>query len=145
MKMRSRSILLLLLLLAPALLLGCGDNNSGPPSLDRGEELRLEQVGSALRDFQLSKSRPPKNLKDFLTSPGASGGADLVSAGAINVIYNVSLPDTNEEGGGSPSQEVLAYGKDVPSKGGPVLLLNRTVRRMTAEEFKAAPQAKPSS
>ncbi len=93
----------------------------------------------------MSKGRPPKSLKDLITSPGASGGADIVASGDVVVIYNVPLPDTNEESGGSPSQEVLVYGKEVPSKGGPVLLLNRTVRRMTAEEFKAAPQAKPSA
>ncbi|AMV36268.1 hypothetical protein [Planctomyces sp. SH-PL62] len=60
------------------------------------------------------------------------------------VIYGAPLPDTKEEGGGSPNEEILAYGKDVPTKGGAVLLLNRTVRRMTADEFKAAPQAKPA-
>ncbi|WP_168221819.1 hypothetical protein [Aquisphaera giovannonii] len=36
--------------------------------------------------------------------------------------------------------EVLAYGKDVPTAGGPVLLLNRSIRTMTREEFKAAPR-----
>ena len=36
------------------------------------------------------------------------------------------------------SDEVLAYWKTVPEKGGPVLMLDRRLRRMTAEEFKAA-------
>jgi len=135
----------LVLLLGPALVaFGCDGPSGGPPSPDRGEELRLEQVAETLRDFQLSKGKPPKSLKELRANPGASGGADLVASGAVVVNYGVPLPDTNEEPGGSPNEDVLAYGKDVPAKGGPVLLLNRTVRRMTADEFKAAPQAKPA-
>ena len=35
---------------------------------------------------------------------------------------------------------VLAYHKDVPEKGGEVLMQNGKARKMTAEEFKAAPK-----
>ena len=139
-----KALIRTILALHVALLIGCGQEKS-PPTPDRADEMRLGQVGSTLRDFQLNKGRAPKTLKDLLSSPGESGGADLVASGEVVIIYNVPLPDTNEATGGSPNQEVLAYGKDVPSKGGPVLLLNRTIRPMTAEEFKAAPKAKPSS
>ncbi len=122
---------------------GCGDSSSGPPTIERGEEIRLEQVGEVLRNYQLAKGKPPKSIKELRSAPGDSGGSDLVITGDVVVNWGVPLPDTKEEGGGSPNEEVLAYGKDVPTKGGPVLLLNRAVRRMTAEEFKAAPQAKP--
>ncbi|WP_165066637.1 hypothetical protein [Paludisphaera rhizosphaerae] len=141
MKTRIRTILVVL---APALLIGCGQENSAPTP-DRADEIRLQQVGSTLRDFQLNKGRAPKSLKDLLSSPGESGGADLIASGEVVVNYNATLPDTNEAPGGSPNEDVLAYGKDVPSKGGPVLLLNRTIRPMTADEFKAASPAKPSS
>ncbi|OJW14712.1 MAG: hypothetical protein BGO49_17145 [Planctomycetales bacterium 71-10] len=131
------------LFLLAALAAGCDGSSSGPPTLERGEENRLGQVGEVLRNFQLAKGKPPKNMKELRANPGDSGGADLVLSGSVVVIWNVPLPDTKEEPGGSPNEEVLAYGKDVPTQGGPVLLLNRTVRRMTADEFKAAPQAKP--
>lgn len=126
-----------------ALAVGCDGASDGPPNPDRGEELRLEQVGEALRNYQLATGKAPKAIKELRASPGDSGGADLVLSGSIVVVWGVLLPDTKEEGGASPAEEVLAYGKDVPTQGGPVLLLNRTVRRMTADEFKAAPRAKP--
>lgn len=52
-----------------------------------------------------------------------------------------TLPDTKEEPGQSTAPEILAYGKEVPESGGYVLLLDRTVKKMTAEEFRAAPKA----
>ena len=127
--------------LVAALALGCDGPSGDLPSRERGEELRLEQVAEALRNFQLATGKPPKSLKELRSAPGDSGGADLVVSGAVVVAWNAPLPDTQEEGGASPNEEVLAYGKDVPAQGGPVLLLNRTIRRMTAEEFKAAARA----
>ncbi len=126
-----------------ALAAGCEGSPGGPPSLERGEELRLEQVGETLRNYQLATKKAPRSFKELRANPGDSGGAELIANGSIVVNWGVLLPDTKEEGGGSPNEEVLAYGKDVPTQGGPVLLLNRTVRRMTADEFKAASQAKP--
>jgi hypothetical protein len=40
---------------------------------------------------------------------------------------------------------VLAYEKNVPNEGGRVLLLNRTIKTMTPEEFKAATRASTSN
>ena len=53
--------------------------------------------------------------------------------------YNAKLPDMDEEPGHADSNEVLAYQKEVPENGGYVLMLNRVVKKMTADEFKAAP------
>jgi hypothetical protein len=36
---------------------------------------------------------------------------------------------------------VLAYEKKVPQEGGKVLMLNRTIKTMTADAFKSAPKA----
>jgi hypothetical protein len=142
----TRPIQLLAALLASALLLGCEASPSGPPSADLSEEMNLAQVGEMLREYQLNKGKPPKTLKELRTNPGSAlGGVELVASGAVVVLYGVPLPDTKEEPGGSPNEEILAYAKDAPTQGGAVLLLNRTVRRMTADEFKAAPQAKPAS
>ena len=43
---------------------------------------------------------------------------------------SVSSPDA--------AAKVLAYEKDVPQQGGLVLMGNRTVKQMTAQEFQAA-------
>jgi hypothetical protein len=137
-----KRIFILTLLLAP--LSGCG-SSSGLPAADPSEEAALQQVGEMLRDFQLTAGSPPQSLKQLQSNAGASlGGFERLKSSGIVVVWGAALPDTREEPGGSPADDVLAYGKDVPEKGGAVLLLNRTVRRMTADEFKAAPKAKSS-
>jgi len=142
--MRILTLCRLGLLLAP-LTAGCGPTNAIPTE-DRAAEMNLEQIGQMLREYQLSKGSPPKSLKQLLANPGgALGGVELARAGDVVVLYGTPLPDTKEEPGASPNEEVLAYGKDVPDKGGPVLLLNRTIRRMTADEFKAAPKVESTA
>jgi len=131
-------------LLAAVVVAGCDAPANAPPTADQSEVMNLQQVAEMLREYQLNKQKPPKTLKDLRANPGgALGGVELLASGDVVAVLGVPLPDTKEEPGGSPNEEVLAYGKDVPTKGGAVLLLNRTVRRMTADEFKAAPQAKP--
>jgi hypothetical protein len=120
---------------------GCGGPTNAALGVEREEEVRLQQVGEMLREYQISLGKPPKSVKQLvLNSGGSLGGFELVKAGDVIVSWGATLPDTKEEAGTSPAQEVLAYGKSVPEKGGPVLLLNRTIRRMTPEEFKAAPR-----
>ncbi|WP_435015750.1 hypothetical protein TA3x_003301 [Tundrisphaera sp. TA3] len=70
-----------------------------------------------------------------------SAAMNEVRNGNIIVQWGATLPDIKEEPGQSTAPEILAYGKDVPEKGGYVLHLDRTVTKMTAEEFKAAPKA----
>lgn len=134
-----------LALLAPLLLAGCGGN---PADLtpEKAEEVQLQQVSQLLRDYQLNNNKAPKTLKDLAASSGSSPGAyELVSKGDVVVQLGAALPDTNEAPGGSPSEEVLAYVKKVPESGGAVLLLNRTIRRMSADEFKSAKTAGETS
>lgn len=137
------SVLSLALLAAVA---GCGGSSNAVPTGDRAAELDLDQVAQMLREYQLNHGGPPKTLKQLRANPGGSlGGFELVESGDIIVVLGAKLPDTKEEPGASPGEEVLAYGKDVPTQGGPVLLLNRTIRTMTPEEFQAAPRAKGST
>ena len=120
---------------------GCGPSNA-PPSPERAEELKLQEVGQVLREYQLFNNRAPKSIKEIQSAAGGSpGGFELIKTGEVVVNWGATLPDTKEEPGSSPSEEVLAYLKKVPDEGGPVLLLNRTIRRMSTEEFKAAPRA----
>ncbi|WZO98119.1 hypothetical protein EP7_005174 [Isosphaeraceae bacterium EP7] len=121
---------------------GCGGPTAAALSVDHAEEVKLQQVGEMLREYQISLGKPPKSIKQLvLNSGGSLGGFELVKSGDVVVNWGAALPDTKEEPGASPAQEVLAYGKSVPERGGPVLLLNRSVIRMTPEEFKAAPKA----
>ncbi len=131
--------------LIPALLLGCGGDPANL-SPEKAEEVQLKQVSELLREYQLSNGKPPKTLKDLAGSSGSSPGAyELISKGDVVVQLGAALPDTKEEPGGSPSEEVLAYVKKVPESGGAVLLLNRTIQRMSADEFKSAKTAGATS
>lgn len=133
-------ILCLTLLLPP--LAGCGPTGASSTA-DPSEAAALQQAGEMLREFQLSTGSPPQTLKQLQSNAGATpGGFERLRSSGIVVVWGAPLPDTKEEPGGSPDEDVLAYGKDAPEKGGPVLLLNRTIKTMTADEFKAAPKAK---
>src|SRR5262249_24580183 len=90
---------------------------------------------------QMSKNKPPGKFADFASVRAVAGnGYEAVRSGDIVLYYGATLPDLKEDPGHSESSEVLAYMKDVPQNGGYVLLLNRNVKKMKAEEFKAAPR-----
>jgi hypothetical protein len=82
----------------------------------------------------------PRSLKDFnrLGEASSRGAYGAIRDGEVVVRWQATLPDTDVEPSSTTSDEVLAYWKSVPEEGGPVLMLDRSVRKMTAEEFKAA-------
>jgi len=128
----------LLLFVVP---LGCGPSNV-EFTPDQIEESKIREVGQVLREYQLFKGKPPASMKDLQSAAGSSpGGYELIKSGEVVVAWNATLPDTKEEPGSGSATEVLAYLKKVPQEGGLVLMLDRTVRTMTADEFKAAPKA----
>ncbi len=124
-----------------SLMPGCGGEGSrvsGTPD----ENLFLESFAEDYRMYSISKKQPPRKMDDMkILQTMASPAMAEVRNGNILVEWGATLPDTKEEPGQSTAPEVLAYGKEVPEKGGYVLHLDRTVTRMTAEEFKAAPKA----
>jgi hypothetical protein len=120
---------------------GCGGSNQRFTA-DQAAEYNLIQVGELYRHHQALKNRPPAKLADLNGVRVIGANAyEAVRSGKIVLRYGATLPDTGEEPGQTPSDEVLAYEKQVPVNGGKVLMLNRTVRTMTAEEFNAAPKA----
>lgn len=133
------------LLVASSLLAaGCGDVNT-PVTEGQFRDNNLLDVGELLRTYQIQKGKPPKSFADIQALPSlemaAPMGFERVRSGDVVVRWDATLPDTGEEIGKTPDEKVLAYVKEVPEKGGSVLLLNRTLKQMTAEEFKAAPKA----
>jgi hypothetical protein len=119
---------------------GCGSSNR-PLTSDDADQILLRDVGELCRHYQASRKKPPQKITDIGTvrSMGANG-YDALASGKIVLLCNAKLPDLDEDSGHSESNEILAYMKDVPQNGGHVLLLNRTIKKMTAEEFKAAPR-----
>jgi hypothetical protein len=106
----------------------------------------LNDVGELYRLYTAEKQKPPTKTADFLPMERMSPtGVRAVETGDVIVRFGASLPDTGEEPGKGPGDEVLAYQKDVPSSGGQVMMLDRTIRTMTPEEFKAAKLAGTAS
>jgi hypothetical protein len=63
----------------------------------------------------------------------ASAGA-AIRTGDVVYIWGAGYADG--------AKQVVAYEKKAPTEGGYVLLQDGTVKKMTADEFKSAPQAR---
>ncbi len=141
MRLFSRSLILCALVFASAFSgVGCG----GSSGLAKTEEtstdhLALRELGEAYRLYTISKKKAPKSLAELATVDAVGGnGIEAVRTGRAAIRMDATLPDTGEEPGKVPSSEVLAYETKTPQDGGYVLLLDRTIRKMTPDEFKAA-------
>jgi hypothetical protein len=118
------------------------------PTQDQRRQMELSEVGELFRLYMLEKKKPPERFTDFehaaqpygLLTMGPSGMAAMKN-GEIIPFYKAALPDLGAEPGKGAGDVVLAYEKKVPTEGGMVLMLNRTIRTMTAEEFKSARKA----
>jgi len=120
---------------------GCGlVGSSGPPTETQMQDIRLNDVGELYRAHQESYKKPPKSLNDFIKLGDASAptGFEALRNKQVIVRWNATLPDTSVEPTSPPSDQVLAYVKDVPERGGAVMMLDRRIRHMTPEQFKAA-------
>jgi hypothetical protein len=110
------------------------------------EQGALSDVGELYRLYQQEKKKPPAKAADLTKMEMvAPSGAIAIKTGEVVVRLGATLPSIEEGPPSGSSDEVLAYYKDVPQSGGQVLMLNRTVKTMTAEEFKAAKLAGTSS
>jgi hypothetical protein len=120
---------------------GCGPSN-GPATPDQADEGNLLQVGELCRHYQVAKKKPPEKLTDLGSVKSlAANGYEELRAGKIILRYGATLTETGDEPGQGDSDEVLAYLAKVPESGGKVLMLNRAVKTMTADQFKAARKA----
>lgn len=127
------------LAVAALLIAGCGS-----PTVENSPEVfenhALSEVADMYDVYIQAKSKPPKNLKELnaMFSEGYSSTLEQIRTGQIIVFWDVPL---NPDRSADSSDEVLAYFKDVPESGGFVLMKNRSVKNMTAEQFQSAPKA----
>ena len=127
-------------------IVGCGGPAGRPLTKDDATMAALSDVGELYRLYTGEKKKPPAKLADLRPMARMSPmGVRAIETGDVIVRLGARLPDTGEEPGQGPGDEVLAYHKDVPASGGPVMMLNRTIRTMTPDEFKAARLAGTSS
>lgn len=120
---------------------GCGGPASVPPTADMTKVTVLNDVAELCRSYQAAHNKPPAKLDDLAPlSQGGPLGFMALQKGEVVLRYEAAMPST-EEGSHGGGDEVLAYEKQAPESGGQVLMLDRTVRSMTADEFKAAKKA----
>lgn len=121
---------------------GCGGSANQPVTQEQMETNTLSDVGEMYRLYQQDKGKAPQKLADFAPmEPMSPSGYNALKQGTVVVRYGATMPDTLEGPSKTTSNEVLAYYKEVPEKGGAVMMLDRSIKNMTVEEFNAAPKA----
>ena len=127
-------------LLLAGLSTGCGDVNEAAKSA--AEVRPVQDVGDLYRMYMVEHQKPPASPDDFRPYQDANPEAfRAVKEGEVVVVWGVALTDLNPEGSKDSPDEVLAYEKKAPTEGGTVLMKDRTIRQMTANQFQAAPKA----
>jgi hypothetical protein len=121
-------VLVVLTVIAPV---GCGPSTAGPGS---HEELTISQVAQIFQMRHRSQKPAPKGIKDVESQQAVvPAGVTAIKSGEVIVYWGVGIED-----GSDAASTVLAYQKDVPEKGGEVLMQDGKATKMTADEFKAA-------
>jgi hypothetical protein len=98
----------------------------------------LMQAGLAYHQCHDTLSRGPVNLEEFKKYGGAPPEVNQALENRELVVHwGVHIIKDMPKGTGAT---VLGYDKDVPTKGGWVLMGDGTVKEMAAKEFEAAPR-----
>jgi hypothetical protein len=114
--------------------LGCG-SQTGQAVPGQEQQLLLQEVNDLLHT---TGARPPAKLADLQRQEqNFPKGYAAIKSGDVVVLWGT--PPAPEGQAGS-NELVLAYEKAVPKDGGMVLLSAGTVKKMTADEFNAAPK-----
>ncbi len=127
---------------AASMMFGCGHSQEQANMEQSMEAVGLQSLGEAYRTISVVSKRPPKKMQEIEQASAASpSGLSGIDASNMVIFWGAELSDLSEEPGKVPSDKILAYDKKVSEQGGYVLMLDRTVKKMTPEEFKAAPKA----
>jgi hypothetical protein len=118
---------------------GCGSSGGGgsfEAAPDNGERYALVEVGEILRNRMLDTTKPPRSQAEIARYENAGPTAfNKIQEGEIVVLWGANPRE-------GASDQVLAYEKQTPRSGGFVLMQDgTTVKKMTPEEFQAAPKA----
>jgi hypothetical protein len=118
------------------MLAGCGGDRDDRPIAP--DEQGLKELAAVYRDFSRKNKRPPGSLKELkLKGQNYPNAIRMVKSGELIVQWGVPLSPVGET-----ADSVLAHLKTVPEQGGSVLMRDgNTIKRITADEFKAASKA----
>jgi hypothetical protein len=126
-------------------LAGCSSKSGGDIEELRKAPASLSEVSELLHGGG-PRGGPANQLSDLDKNKHLfPRGYQAVKNGDIIILWGVRPMGEGDVAKGA-SQEIVAYEKKVPTEGGYVLFSGGMMKRMTADEFKAAPKAgKPSS
>jgi hypothetical protein len=129
------------LLALAAGLAGCSGKKDGdsPGPATAGKRMvtknDLMQIGLAYHSYFESFQKGPLKAEDLSPLLENSKLIGQIKAGDYVVVWGQNIAKMARAPGG-PSQSVLAYEKDAPTKGGLVCLGDGSVQHVSAEEFK---------
>jgi hypothetical protein len=131
-------VVLIALLCALGAAAGCSGPGGG-----RGEQApqqaTLQDVADLIRATTQPNGRGPTKLADLdRVREMYPRGYEAIKSGEVVVLWGTGVKGEGEMAKGG---EVIAHEKDAPTAGGYVLLTSGEVKRMTADEFRAAPKA----
>lgn len=136
MQPRHPKVPFLLLMLILSTVPGCSKRPADELVTSRAG-IEVYQVYELYREHIHDKKRPPTKLADLeLFEAGYPIGYQALRNGQCVAFWGVSLAKPDEK-----SDIILAYEKDTPTQGGLVVMKDGTVKKLTAEEFKAAPKS----
>jgi hypothetical protein len=98
------------------------------------QKSELSDIYELYRDYSKRNQQPPKQLSDLNKKDFQSLypiALQALQKGDYIAVWGVS---------GKDASTLLAYHKDVPTKGGTVVMADGTQKNMSADEFKAAKQ-----
>jgi hypothetical protein len=101
------------------------------------DEIQLRELGLSYLMAADTNGRPPATLDDLGLKQTAPKLHQAIADGRI--IVNWKANPTNAPAG--TSNTILAYDADVKTKGGAVVMLDGTSKKMTADQFKTAAKA----
>jgi len=110
--------------------LSAGCVKKGPMTDAELQKNELNDIYECYSEYIKNNKRPPQQLSELRRYEVMHGLAlSALNSGKYVGVWGVSSKD---------SGTVLAYAKDAPSQGGPVLMADGSVKNMSAEETQTA-------
>src|SRR5262249_49139576 len=108
---------------------GCGNKTTTAIKESAVRSFELDEIWQMYKLHTSEKKHAPARLADLQQySQAFVNGFQALQSGQCVVFWGADLSRTPDAG-----RAVLAYAKDVPTQGGPVLMADGTVKTMTAE------------
>jgi hypothetical protein len=124
--------------LAAAALVLAGCSGLQEAAKKKQAENDLRQIALAYHASNDTNHKPPAKVDDLKPQLEAEAAKVFQALKDGEYVVQWGTPVTGKD----TDKTVLAYQKDVPTKGGPVAMVDGFVKQMTAEEFQAAPKGK---